>query len=88
MQHDDDYLDRLIDAVEDECGMGAGAWDTINPRSIARAFLEASGMSRFVAATEKMLANEQCGGDGWWDGYEMLKAALAFSEAIADREID
>jgi hypothetical protein len=39
MEHDNDYLDRLIEAVEDECGMGAGAWDTIDPRSIARAFL-------------------------------------------------
>ena len=29
----------------------------------------------FFAACETMLVNEQCGGDGWWKGFEMLKAA-------------
>ena len=27
------------------------------------------------AAVEQMLAYEQAGGDGWWRGWEMLKAA-------------
>jgi hypothetical protein len=29
----------------------------------------------YAAGVEKMLHNEQCGGDGWWGGWEMLKAA-------------
>lgn len=27
------------------------------------------------AGVEQMLAHEQAGGDGWWTGWEMLKAA-------------
>lgn len=30
-----------------------------------------------LAAGEKMLAHEQAGGDGWWKGFKMLKAAIA-----------
>lgn len=29
----------------------------------------------FAAGVEQMLAYEQAGGDGWWKGWEMLKAA-------------
>lgn len=35
----DEVIDQLVDAVEDEVGMGAGAWDTIDPRKIAAAFV-------------------------------------------------
>ena len=31
----------------------------------------------FVAGIEQMLAYEQAGGEGWWKGWEMLKAAYA-----------
>ena len=31
----------------------------------------------YAAAVEQMLAHEQAGGDGWWKGFEMLKAAHA-----------
>lgn len=31
----------------------------------------------YAAAVEQMLAHEQSGGDGWWKGFEMLKAAHA-----------
>lgn len=31
----------------------------------------------FAAAAEQMMAHEDAGGDGWWIGYEMLKAAYA-----------
>lgn len=35
---DDKTIDRLVEAVEDET-TGAMAWDTVNPRDIARAFV-------------------------------------------------
>ncbi len=31
----------------------------------------------YAAGMEQMLVNEDCGGDGWWKGWEMLKAAHA-----------
>ena len=31
----------------------------------------------YDAGVEQMLAYEQAGGDGWWKGWEMLKAAHA-----------
>lgn len=31
----------------------------------------------YFDAVEKMLANEQCGGDGWWKGWDAIKAAHA-----------
>ena len=31
----------------------------------------------FAAGVEQMLAHEQAGGDGWWKGWDMLKAAYA-----------
>lgn len=31
----------------------------------------------YAAAAEQMIAHEQAGGDGWWKGFEMLKAAHA-----------
>lgn len=32
--------DEFIEAVEDECGMGSGAWDTIDPREIILAVVK------------------------------------------------
>lgn len=32
--------DELLDAVENEVGMGAGAWDTINPKAIIAAVIK------------------------------------------------
>jgi hypothetical protein len=29
----------------------------------------------YFEGVQKMLDNEQCGGSGWWEGFEMLKAA-------------
>ena len=29
----------------------------------------------YAAGVEQMLLNEQCGGDGWWAGWDMVKAA-------------
>lgn len=37
--------------------------------------IEARAASDYHAAAEQMLAHEQGGGDGWWKGFEMLKAA-------------
>lgn len=34
-------------------------------------------IEEYAAAVEQMLAHEQSGGDGWWKGFEMLKAAHA-----------
>lgn len=34
----------------------------------------------YYAGVELMLANEQCGGDDWWRGWEMVKAAHAKAE--------
>lgn len=34
-------------------------------------------IERLRAGVEQMLANEQAGGDGWWKGWEMLKAAYS-----------
>ena len=31
----------------------------------------------YAAAAEQMITHEQAGGDGWWKGFEMLKAAHA-----------
>ena len=42
----------------------------------ANAFLVAAAPDYF-AGVEQMLLHEQCGGDGWWKGWEMLKAAHA-----------
>ncbi|MBZ9894208.1 hypothetical protein LB545_07605 [Mesorhizobium sp. BR1-1-6] len=44
--------------------------------------IENSDTADFVAAAEKMIANEDCGGDGWWKGFEMLKAAYTSSRNI------
>ena len=29
-----------------------------------------------VSGLEKMAANYQCGGDGWWDGYELAQRGV------------
>ena len=31
----------------------------------------------YFEAVEQMIANEQCGGDGWWAGWDAIKAAHA-----------
>lgn len=49
---------------------------TSKQTTLANARLIAASPGYF-AGVEKMLANEQCGGDGWWEGWEMLKAAHA-----------
>ncbi len=41
-----------------------------NPHLIA-------GAPDYAAGVERMLAHESSGGDGWWSGWEMLKAAHA-----------
>jgi hypothetical protein len=48
----------------------AGDEDKANARLIATA-------PNYWAGVEQMLANEDRGGDGWWKGWEMLKAAHA-----------
>ena len=37
-----DELDRIVEWAEDLCGVGHSAWDTIDPRLIASAILEAA----------------------------------------------
>jgi hypothetical protein len=32
-------------------------------------------VEQYRAGVEQMLAYEQAGGDGWWKGWDMLKAA-------------
>lgn len=32
-------------------------------------------LEAYAAAVEQMLAYEDAGGDGWWKGWDMLKAA-------------
>lgn len=34
-------------------------------------------VKRLIAGAETMAANETAGGDGWWDGWEEVRAALA-----------
>lgn len=41
-----EIADELVDAVEEEVGMGHGAWDTIDPR-------------RVIAAVKKVLEQQQ-----------------------------
>jgi len=38
----DNELDRVVEWAEDLCGVGHSAWDTIDPRLIANAILEAA----------------------------------------------
>ena len=38
----DNELDRVVEWAEDLCGVGNAAWDTIDPRLIASAILEAA----------------------------------------------
>ncbi len=33
-------------------------------------------LNRLLSGCEKMLANEDCGGDGWWDGWKEIKRAM------------
>lgn len=37
----DDQADDIIDAVEQDIGMGTGAWDMVNPKDLVRAFARA-----------------------------------------------
>jgi hypothetical protein len=36
--------DNVLDAVEEACGMGADAWDCIDPKEIIAASINAMGM--------------------------------------------
>lgn len=40
----------------------------------------------FAAAAEQMIAHEQSGGDGWWNGFEMLKAAYTRATGAKPKE--
>jgi len=51
----------------------------------ADAFLIAAAPD-FAAGVAQMLANEDCGGDGWWKGWDMLKAAYA--KGVKDQPYD
>lgn len=43
--------------------------------------LNAAVNDAFIAAAEQMITHEDGGGDGWWKGFEMLKAAYAAKTA-------
>lgn len=45
-----EVTDEFVEAVEEECGMGAAAWDTISPKEIIAAVLVV--MKRLAAETE------------------------------------
>jgi hypothetical protein len=49
------------------------------PDTAANARLIAAA-PEYAAGVEQMLAHEQAGGEGWWAGWEMLKAAHAKAE--------
>ena len=53
----DNELDRIVEWAEDLCGMGHNAWDTIDPRLIASAILEAA--DNLQLPQRKPLTDEQ-----------------------------
>ena len=67
-------LDRIVEWAEDLCGVGHKAWDTIDPRLIASAILEASdnlGLSFepacFADFQENHKEDRGCGSCPWFD---------------------
>jgi len=34
-------------------------------------------LSKLLAGAGKMLQNETCGGDGWWDGWKQIRDVVA-----------
>jgi hypothetical protein len=53
----EDVSFQAVGRVELECGMGSGAWDTIDPRDIVAAVLTVYGYNDLLAACEVALAN-------------------------------
>lgn len=47
-----------------------------------------AGYEEFLKATELMLANEDCGGDGWWAGWDAIKRAYSKSRPEPNQEND
>lgn len=62
----DPHASRVLDALTES------GWFIEATKDIP---LLLSELRKFIAAADEMIAHEQSGGDGWWRGFEALKAA-------------
>ena len=87
-------LDRIVEWAEDLCGVGYSAWDTIDPRLIASAILEAADNlstkfepSCFADFQENHKEDRGCGSCQWLERCTLNKTSQRTLVGLTDEEI-
>ena len=90
-----DELDRIVEWAEDLCGVGHSAWDTIDPRLIASAILEAADNlgsnfepSCFADFQENHKEDRGCVSCTWFEKCTLNKTPQRTWIGLTDEEIN